>query len=112
VSRAARLRWTLRARADLVAIGRYVARDDARAARRWLEKLRSKAREAAAAPRAGRRVPEVARDDVREMIVGSYRIVYRVERTGISVLTVFEEHRSFPRELGLTTRERSERETR
>ena len=111
MSRAARLRWTLRARADLVAIGRYVARDDARAARRWLEKLRSKAREAAA-PRAGRRVPEVERDDVREMIVGSYRIVYRVERTGISVLTVFEGHRSFPRELGLTTRQRRERESR
>ena len=105
MSRAARLRWTLRARADLVAIGRYVARDDARAARRWLEKLRSKAREAAAA----RRMPEVERNDVREMMVGSYRIVYRVERTGISVLTVFEGHRSFPRELGLT---RSEREMR
>ena len=57
-------------------------------------------------------MPEVERDDAREMIVGAYRIVYRVERTGISVLTVFEGHRSFPRELGLTTRERRERETR
>jgi plasmid stabilization system protein ParE len=102
VSRAARLRWALRARADLVTIGRYIARDDRRAARRWVEKLRVRAREAAAAPGAGRRVPEVERDDVREVVLGSYRIVYRVERSGISVLTVFEGHRSFPADVVLS----------
>ncbi|MBN2197229.1 MAG: type II toxin-antitoxin system RelE/ParE family toxin [Polyangiaceae bacterium] len=36
---------------------------------------------------------EIGRDDVRETFLRSYRIVYRVEDGGITVLTVFEGHR-------------------
>ncbi len=32
------------------------------------------------------------------MLLRSYRIVYRVVRDGIEVLTVFEGHRLFPRD--------------
>ena len=44
-------------------------------------------------PRMGRVVPEIARDDVREVFQRTYRIVYRVVDDGIVVLTVFEGHR-------------------
>jgi len=44
-------------------------------------------------PRSGRVVPELARDDVREVIVGNYRIVYRIEAEAIVILTVFEGHK-------------------
>jgi plasmid stabilization system protein ParE len=98
VSRKAHLRWTHRSIDDLRAIGRYIAEDDPRAARRWIEHLRQRAHQAAATPKAGRRVPEVDRDDIREVLLRSYRIVYRVVRDGIEVLTVFEGHRLFPRD--------------
>jgi plasmid stabilization system protein ParE len=39
-------------------------------------------------PRAGRRVPELDLNDLREVIVPPFRIVYRVERTEIRVLAV------------------------
>jgi plasmid stabilization system protein ParE len=94
--RRAGVRWSLRARRDLLEIGRFIARDDRGAARRWVEKLRERARQAAALPRAGRRVPELERDDVREVLQGSYRIVYLVGERAIEVLTVFEAHRLFP----------------
>jgi plasmid stabilization system protein ParE len=90
------VRWSLRARRDLLEIGRFIARDDRSAARRWVERLRERARQAAAVPRAGRRVPELERDDVREVLQGNYRIVYRVRDRAIEVLTVFEAHRLFP----------------
>jgi toxin ParE1/3/4 len=96
VSRKARIRWTHRSIEDLRAIGRYIAEDDPRAARQWVERLRQRAREAASTPKAGRRVPEVERDDIREVLLRSYRIVYRVVREGIEVLTVFEGHRLLP----------------
>jgi toxin ParE1/3/4 len=96
VSRKARVRWTHRSIGDLRAIGRYIAEDDPRAAREWVERLRRRAQEAATTPRAGRRVPEVEREDIREVLLRSYRIVYRVVRDGIEVLTVFEGHRLFP----------------
>ena len=63
------------------------------AARRWVERLRHQAGLAAELPLVGRRVPEIGRDDVRETFLRTYRIVYRVDADGITVLTVFEGHR-------------------
>ncbi|MCZ2247133.1 MAG: type II toxin-antitoxin system RelE/ParE family toxin [Bacteroidia bacterium] len=87
------VRWTERAVNDLLAIGDYIAADNPRAARSWVEKLRQRAVKASKVPRAGRVVPEIARDDVREVFQRTYRIVYRVVDDGIVVLTVFEGHR-------------------
>ena len=90
------LRWARRAVLDLLDVGDHIAGDDPRAARRWIEKLRARARKAAAAPMAGRRVPALARDELREVFADTYRIVYRVDADAIVVLTVFEGHRRLP----------------
>ena len=90
------LRWSLHAAQDLVEIGQHIAADNPVAARRWVERLRAKAASAAAAPMAGRQVPELRREDVREVFLRTYRIVYRVLGESIVVLTVFEGHRRLP----------------
>ena len=90
---AVKLRWTDRARRDLFAIGQYIAQDNPSHARQWVERLRERARQAAATPRAGRVVPELQKDEVREVFLRSYRLVYRVRKGAIDVLTVFEGHR-------------------
>lgn len=87
------LRWTERAVGDLLAIGEHIAADNPSAARSWVEKLRQRALKASKMPRTGRVVPEIGRDDVREVFQRTYRIVYRVVDDGIVVLTVFEGHR-------------------
>ena len=87
------LRWTARARRDLLAIGRYIARDNPEAGRRWVQRLRERSRAAARRPLAGRVVPELQRNDVREVFLRSYRIVYRLRKDAIHVLTVCEGHR-------------------
>jgi mRNA-degrading endonuclease RelE of RelBE toxin-antitoxin system len=43
-------------------------------------------------------VPELLRDDIRELIEGNYRIVYQVFEDRLVVLTVFEEHHLLPRD--------------
>lgn len=48
---------------------------------------------------AGRRVPELMREDLREILVRSYRIVYRVDGEFVWILTIFEGHRLLPREI-------------
>lgn len=95
-----RVRWTARSLRDLREIGSYIARDNPEAARRWIERLRTRARKAALNPAAGRVVPERERPDLREVFVTSYRIVYRVRADSIDILTVFEGHRSFPLDVG------------
>ncbi|HEY8020485.1 MAG TPA: type II toxin-antitoxin system RelE/ParE family toxin [Thermoanaerobaculia bacterium] len=96
-----RVRWTSQAQRDLSEIGTYIARDNPAAAHRWTARLRDRARRAALNPAAGRMVPERERPDLREVFVGSYRIVYRVRAERIDVLTVFEGHRSFPSDVPL-----------
>ena len=88
-----KLRWTERARQDLIEIGRYIAQDQPGAARRWVETLRNQARRAVEFPNSGRKVPEFDREDLREIIVRGYRIVYLLRGETVEVLTVFEGHR-------------------
>ena len=95
-----KLRWTRRAEQQLAEIGRFIARDKPGAARRWVEVLRRRAAEAAERPLVGRVVPELDREDIREVIVRSYRIVYRVGKGVVEVLTVFESHRLLRSALG------------
>jgi toxin ParE1/3/4 len=80
---------------DLDAIYAYIAQDDPAAARRWVSRLRERARKATTAPLVGRVVPEAQEPDVREVFLRSYRLVYRVVGNELHVLTVFEGHRLF-----------------
>jgi len=91
-----RVIWTRRAQRDLVEIRRFIARDSPAAAQRWIARLRDGARKAADFPLGGIRVPELNLENLREAILGGYRIVYRVEAEAIVVLTVFEGHRLLP----------------
>ena len=83
------IRWSARAMRDLDQIAVYIARDNPKAAREWIGKLRKTARNAARMPLAARIVPEIQRDDVREVFLHSYRIVYGVRDDHIFVFTVF-----------------------
>ncbi len=91
--------WTDRALSDLEDIDAYIAADDPIAAERWVEGLMETAQRAAELPMSGRRIPELARDDVREVLKRSYRIVYRILEDRVEVLTVFEGHRLLPSDL-------------
>lgn len=84
--------------ADLEAIGDFIARDDPKAALRWVIRLKALADASGDFPLAGRRVPELARSDVREKLLENYRIVYRVAEERVEILTVFEGHRPFDEE--------------
>jgi toxin ParE1/3/4 len=48
------------------------------------------------------------REDVREVFLGSYRIVYRIYPDFIDVITVFEGHRLFPVEVLLQNQKKDE----
>jgi plasmid stabilization system protein ParE len=92
--------WTDRAVSDLEAIGDFIAADDPTAAERWIGVLITAAARVAETPMAGRCVPELGRNDVREILKRAYRIVYRVREKRIEILTIFEGHRKFPEDVG------------
>jgi addiction module RelE/StbE family toxin len=88
--------WTDRALRDLEEIRAYIGRDDPVAADRWTSRLVDRVERAARVPLAGRVVPEFQRDDLREVSLRTYRIVYGVQTEAILVLTIFEGHRLLP----------------
>ena len=85
-----RIVWERHARADLRAIRAYIAKDDPAAADRWVERLVATAMSATHLPTPGRMVPEAAREDVREVLLRTYRIIFRVRADCISVVLVSE----------------------
>lgn len=91
-----RLRWTEQAVEDLAAIQDYIQRDSPHYARAVVENLIGRAETAADFPKAGRVVPELGHEDLREVIAGSYRIVYHVTDLAVTILTIFRTSRLFP----------------
>ena len=69
-------------------IAEYIAQDNPSAAMIWAETLFDKVEILKSSPKSGRVVPESNRDDIRELIYGNYRIIYRVDKKILSVLTV------------------------
>ena len=68
-----------RAIQDLQEIVRYIAWDSPNDAERFGNKLLSKAQSLSFLPERGRAVPEFKDPQIRELILKSYRIVYRVK---------------------------------
>ena len=84
--------WARRARRDLHEIGDFIARDKPEAAARWVNRIIDAVEHVAVFPNSGRAVPEIGRDDIREIILEDYRIVCQIYDDRIIVLTVFEGH--------------------
>jgi toxin ParE1/3/4 len=90
------LRWTEQAVDDLREIRKYIERDSPRYGRLVVERLYEATQGLETFPRYGRVVPEFNLEHLREIIVGEYRVVYRVESDAVVLLTVFRSSRVFP----------------
>lgn len=80
--------WTHPALDQLDEIRRYVARRSPGQAVRLAEQMFRATDRLALFPRSGRIVPEHKLDDVREIFVQSYRVIYRVSDDEVEILTV------------------------
>ena len=91
-----RVVWTRRARDDVREIRAYIARDSSQYARLVAAHLVTAADRLRGFPLVGRIVPELARPGLRELVEGTYRIVYRVTTEEVQILAVVHGARRFP----------------
>jgi toxin ParE1/3/4 len=82
------VRWTEQAQADLEAIHAYIGRDSPHYAGLTVERLVGAVERLQEFPESGRIVPEYQNRALREVLEGSYRIVYLRLPTEVQVLTV------------------------
>lgn len=86
--------WTARSLQDLEEIGEYISKDSPKYAKLTLEKLIEITRLIEGNQRIGRIVPEVKQKNIREIIMGNYRIIYQFSNKNYSyILTVHHSSR-------------------
>jgi len=89
-----KLIWTDQAIEDLGSIGDYIAETSDRYAKLTVQKLYGRAQILKTFPLSGRIVPEKNEEAVRELIEGSYRLIYEViSEEQINILTVHHSSR-------------------
>jgi toxin ParE1/3/4 len=70
--------WLKSARDDLKDIYEYISLDSKRYARLQIEKIQKSVELLKNSPEIGRKIPEFFELDIREIIEGNYRIIYRI----------------------------------
>ena len=88
-----RILWTRQSREDLREIRAFIARDAPATASAFVRRLRKSVDRLQEFPESGQVVPELGRDEIREIPRASYRIIYRVSQTRIEILTVYHSAR-------------------
>lgn len=87
--------WTRRAIADVQAIKQFIAQDSPHAAQLVAQRLVAAVDRLTLFPESGQIVPELADPQIREVVQGSYRIVYRLLGQQAHILTVHHSARLF-----------------
>lgn len=83
-----KISWSPLAVERLESIFNYIAEDNITAANKMVEKIFRKVESLTKYPLRGRIVPEANKQNIREVFVKEFRIIYRIESRRISILTI------------------------
>ena len=81
--------WSPRAVEDLEAIAQYIALDSGAYAAAVVKTILDITRNLSRFPLAGRVVPEFGDENIREWFAYSYRVIYQIQKTTVTVLLSF-----------------------
>ena len=89
-----KIKWTNEALEQLIEIEEFISKDSSERAAIFVDQLIEHVEDSLPAnPRLGRTVPEIANPVIRELIFKKHRIVYRLTKNSIEIISVFEGHR-------------------
>ncbi|WP_430015456.1 type II toxin-antitoxin system RelE/ParE family toxin [Microcystis protocystis FBCC-A270] len=86
--------WTETAVNHLSSIYNYISQNSPQYAQRLVERLTRRSEQIANFPFSGRLVPEFETEQIREVIEGSYRIIYYIKPDQIDVIAVLHAARN------------------
>ena len=85
--------WSKESLRQIIEIEHYISKDNPERAIKFVDKLIDRSEEIKDFPLIGRIVPEFAVDEIREIFEKTYRIVYKVSKNKIEILTIIEGHK-------------------
>ncbi|MFZ1290214.1 MAG: type II toxin-antitoxin system RelE/ParE family toxin [Melioribacteraceae bacterium] len=80
--------WSPLAIERLENIYEFIAKDNISAAQSLIEIIFNKVESLLENSERGRMVPEINREDIRELFESEYRIIYRIENKSVFILTI------------------------
>jgi plasmid stabilization system protein ParE len=80
--------WTENAADDLRHISDFIALDSEVYAKAVVDDVFFSLERIAEFPKSGRIVPEIGRENIREVFVASYRLIYEIKGASVIILTV------------------------
>lgn len=90
---ATEIKWTLHALQDIESIAEIIAQDSEHFASIQIDKFFIRSQILEQFPLAGRMVPELGDEQIRELIEGNYRIIYRVvSESRVDRLTIHQSY--------------------
>ena len=89
------VKWSVPAKDDLKQIHDYIAKDSKYYAQNVVQEIVAKSEKLTDFPEIGRAVPEISDQNIRELIVYSYRLIYEISKTGIEILAIIHGRRDF-----------------
>ncbi len=90
-----RLVWSRLADRQVDEVLASIAADDVAAAARWLDELLERVADLRRFPDTGRIVPEIGRDDLRELLIGSHRVIYRRSSGAVEIVALRHQAQRF-----------------
>jgi len=80
--------WSPLAQQRVKKIAEYIAEDNLGAAQKWIHSIYDSVKRLEDFPESGRIVPEFGKRQIREILFGDYRIIYRLDKETVKILTV------------------------
>lgn len=88
------VRFTEQASDDIDRIASYISTDSPQYAKNFVKKVLEKVAKLAYFPEMGRIVPEYNTENIRELVYGKYRIIYKIDLlSDIDILTVVSSYK-------------------
>jgi addiction module RelE/StbE family toxin len=83
-----KVNWSTEATDDLDRIAEYIKRDSEVYAKSVVRRILESTRNLQQFPRMGRIVPELGDENMRELLVISYRVIYRIEDNEVTIAAI------------------------
>jgi len=87
--------WTPRAIERAAKIAKFISHDDPTAAGKWVVGVFAAVDRLSDHPYSGPMVPELGREEIRQITYRSYRIIYKISKAGVGILSVRHFRRQF-----------------
>jgi toxin ParE1/3/4 len=82
------VRWSYTSKLDLLQINNYIAKDSIYYAKKVVNDIINKTEDIAVFPNMGSKVEEIEEKGLRQIVIYSYRVIYRIVEDDINILAI------------------------